>query len=338
MISRANQQVWNGYRRLYGSVWEDVLTDEIFDAETNWYSPHAATGGSPLHNISHPGALIPPGFNSNNIYFITKPERFINGNTHDSSFVKKYCVPLYGEDITYTQEVMHSNLSALKKFKDSKILIVAGGPTAVERQWDPSDYDYVFSCNHFYLNEKLNKHDVAYAIFAGEVALEPKNKRLIEYLNTNSTTICLDDRVSNLAHERPHKRQKAANIISFLNKEYPDQHMFAHFRYRSKVGTGTRLILSAILFGAKQIHFVGVDGMAPDTKIGDLHNHAFQKGKKYNSQNLQYDRWRRHYTAFWHYVVNGLKAHERIEFQNLGEGHRCNQSTDISRQLFPLIK
>jgi hypothetical protein len=60
--------------------------------------------------------------------------------------------------------------------------------------------------------------------------------------------------------------------------------MFAHFRYRSRVGTGTRLILSAILFGAKQIHFVGVDGMAPDTKVGDLHNHAFQAGEDDTTQ------------------------------------------------------
>ena len=341
--SLETQQIWNGYRRLHGSVWEDISTGETFDAETNWYSSHAATGDPcvkmSLLGVSHSMGIEAPGFNSNSIYFITKPERFINGNIHDSHFVHKYCAPFYGDNIKCTPEAMFgsANLNALEKFKDSKILIVAGGPSAAERQWDPSDYDYVFSCNHFYLNEKLSKHDVAYAIFADEVALSLKNERLINYLNANSTIVCLDDRIAHLAHARPSKRQEAEDTVSFLNKEYPDQHMFVHFRYRSRVGTGTRLILSAIFFGAKQIHFVGVDGMAPDTKIGDLHNHAFQEGKRYNSENLQYDRYRRHYTAFWHYVINGLKAHERIEFQNLGEGHRCNQSTDISRQLFPLI-
>ena len=317
---------WNNFQQVSGSsIWEDISTGEIFDAETSWYSPHAATGAS--------------GFNSNNIYFIAKTENFINGNSHhDSDFVKKYCAPLYGEDITYTQEVMYSNLDALEKFKNSKILVVAGGPSATERQWDPDDYDYVFSCNHFYLNKKLNKIDVAYAILGDEVDMSLGNDRMNDYLRTNSTIVCLDNRVTNLAHQLPRKRNKARETISFLNKQYPNRHMFIHFRYKSKVGTGTRLILSALLFGARQIHFVGVDGMAPGTKVGDVHNHAFQRGKKFNSPNLSYDRWRRHYTAFWHYMINELKAHEKVELQNLGEGPRCNQSTDISRQLFPLMK
>jgi hypothetical protein len=126
MTSGMNQQVWNGYRRLYGSVWEDVLTDEVFDAETDWYSPHAATGypcvKMSLLGISHPMGIKAPGFNSNSIYFITKPERFINGNIHDSHFVHKYCAPFYGDNIKCTPEAMFgsANLSALEEVQRLK--------------------------------------------------------------------------------------------------------------------------------------------------------------------------------------------------------------------------
>jgi len=39
---------------------------------------------------------------------------------------------------------------------------------------------------------------------------------------------------------------------------------------------------------------------------------------------------------FWDYVLNTLQLHKKIKFQNLGEGHEKNQSTEISRQNFPL--
>jgi len=40
--------------------------------------------------------------------------------------------------------------------------------------------------------------------------------------------------------------------------------------------------------------------------------------------------------AFWDYMLNGLKTYGKIKYQNLGEGHPKNQTTDISRQMFPL--
>ena len=41
------------------------------------------------------------------------------------------------------------------KFKDSKILIVGAGPSTNEVKWHNLEYDYIFSCNHFFLNERL---------------------------------------------------------------------------------------------------------------------------------------------------------------------------------------
>ena len=88
-----------------------------------------------------------------------------------------------------------------------------------------------------------------------------------------------------------------------------------------------------------------MDGMSAESKRGDLVNHAFQKGKKYHGVEgsgsrieLNYNRSRRHYTILWDYIINDLKMLEKVKFQNLGEGHSKNQTTDISKQMFPLKK
>ena len=43
----------------------------------------------------------------------------------------------------------------LYSIKDSKILIVGAGPSTNEVKWYNLEYDYIFSCNHFFLNEKI---------------------------------------------------------------------------------------------------------------------------------------------------------------------------------------
>ena len=143
---------------------------------------------------------------------------------------------------------------------------------------------------------------------------------------SNSTLICLEDR------QDPNMRK----YFQLLKEQYPNRVLWAHTRYRGKIGSVPRLLCLAMFFGGSEIHFVGMDGMSKDTKKGDLHNHAFQKEKRYNQSSLNYDMFRRHYVAFWDYVINILKANQSIKFQNLGEGHEKNQSTDISKLLFPL--
>lgn len=110
---------------------------------------------------------------------------------------------------------------------------------------------------------------------------------------------------------------------------------YAHGRYRGKIGTMPRLLCFAVLLSAAEIHVVGMDGMGPDTRRGDPQVHAFQKDKPYGLGTLDYDVFRRHFVMLWDYILNDLGAWGQIRFQNLGEGHPENQSTDISRQIFP---
>ena len=303
--------IWNNCKNIQGSVWEDLASGEEFDTTFNWQSKG-------VYKID-----------SDNSYFISDKENFITGNKWDVEYIKKYYIPHWKDlmtGIAWNKEIMYTPLPELKKIAGSKVLIVGGGPSAAEKDWDPNDYDYVFSCNHFYLNEKLNNHDVFLAIMGQEVDFSFENNKLHEYMNRNNTIICFDDRTS----------EQDRKDFELVRQEYPSRRMYLHTRYRGKPGTALRLLCLAIFLEPKEIHFVGVDGMGPDTKKGDLHGHAFQKGKKYSHNCLNYDLYRRHYVAFWDYVINNLGAHEKIRFQNLGEGHPKNQTTDISRQIFPL--
>ena len=90
----------------------------------------------------------------------------------------------------------------------------------------------------------------------------------------------------------------------------------------------------AIFLGVKDISFVGMDGLAQGEKLGDNCPHSFESDKRWNGT-VDYDVYRRHYVMLWDYVLNWLRPHD-IKFQNLGEGHPSNQTTDISRQMFPL--
>tara|TARA_R100000008_G_scaffold86682_2_gene80880 strand:- start:543 stop:1442 length:900 start_codon:yes stop_codon:yes gene_type:complete len=298
-------QIWNNCKNIKKGHWLDLETGVEFSSENNWTNS-----------------------TSKNSFFISDRSNFILGNPRDIKYVLSYYAPFFGRNMICNDEIMCSNNPNIKKFKNSKILVVGGGPTAVEREWDPNDYDFVFSCNHFYLNDKLNNHDVALATFSTETDFSESNTLLHNYLSSNSTIVCFEDRM----------QDEERKFFHFMSQKYSGRTMWSHTRYRGKIGSTPRLLSLAIFFGAKEIHFVGMDGMSKDTQKGDLHNHAFQKGKKYNQSSLNYDMYRRHYVGFWDYIINDLKMHRVIKFQNLGEGHPKNQTTDISKSVFPLGK
>ena len=50
---------------------------------------------------------------------------------------------------------------------------------------------------------------------------------------------------------------------------------YVHLRYASYLGLGSRLIVLALLLGAREVSFVGFDGMSSDGP-----RHAFEHGKE----------------------------------------------------------
>ena len=101
----------------------------------------------------------------------------------------------FGRDVICNNEIIYSNNEKLLKFRDSKILVVAGGPSAKEVNWNPDDYDYIFSCNHFYLSEKMRSARVDFATIGGEIDMTDNNPDFHNYMFKSETLLCFEDRL-----------------------------------------------------------------------------------------------------------------------------------------------
>jgi len=260
---------------------------------------------------------------SRNSYFISDPETFLSGNRWDKNFVLNYFGQVFGDTIVESDEIVYLNLPQLESIKGSKVLIIGGGPTTNNGLWNKDDYDHIFTCNHFFLNDDLSGLDITMATLTTEVDLSEANVQFHSYMNNSSTIICFEDRFTD------DQSKEFAN----MKEKYPDRVMYAHTRYRGKIGSAPRLICMAALMGAKEIDVVGMDGHKRGTKIGDDNNHSFEQGKVCQGTH-DYRLYNRHYVALWDYLLNYIG--KDIKFRNLGEGHESNMSSDISSQMFPL--
>ena len=88
--------------------------------------------------------------------FIADKNIFINNSKRGLEYIKRTLVPyLGGGDCFVGPEIIYQKNPSLEKYEDSKILIVGGGPTTNEIDWDPEEYDYIWSTNHFFLNDNI---------------------------------------------------------------------------------------------------------------------------------------------------------------------------------------
>ena len=256
--------------------------------------------------------------------FISPKSRFLNGNRWDKKYVLDYYGKYFGNNIVANDEIVYLDIPQIEKFKDSKILIAGAGPSLMKINWDSIDYDYVFSCNHFFLHDKLSKIDIALVTCTQEVDKSPSATRFHEYMENNSTILCFDDRMDQGGQEE----------FQITKERYPDRAMYLHTRFRAKNGSCAKLMVIATLFGAKEIHVAGMDGFSVLDKQGQpAQYHMFQPGKKW-SGTIDYHMAKQHYVILWDYLLNDIG--KNVKYQNLGEGCESNLITDISRQMFPL--
>ncbi len=283
------------------NVWYDTVEDKCFGLDLNWINS-----------------------NSKSSSVITEKEHFLLDHRWGPTYVHDRYGQALGHDVIFGNEIIHQNLPALEKFKGSKVLLVGGGPTTNESNWNPEDYDYLWTCNHFFMNDKLSNLDFSLIAVGDEVDLTSDNTEFHKYLSTHDSLCCFED------SDRPTEEMVA------LKEQYPDRCFYSHTRYRAKIGVMPRLLCMALLFGVKELHFVGVDGVLPETIEGEEGVHSFQKNKA-NTGTSNYDLYRRHYVMLWDYVLNELDLKD-VKLQNLGEGHPANHTTDISKEMFPLEK
>lgn len=213
---------------------------------------------------------------------------------------------LVDNPIIYTDEIVYEDVPFFKNLAGSKILVIGGGPTTNEREWDETKYDFVLSCNHFFLNERLRNTKVDFAHLSYECDFN--RPEFTDYLNKYNTLFCFE----NFAWDHAKSR------VNQFKQDYPDRSIQLRLRYDSKLGVGARLLVMATLFNPISIDFVGIDGYKPGIKLGDDSAHSFEKGKRCTTT-YSYELLYQQYLQLNTYLKN-----TSIKINNLGAGHPHN--------------
>ena len=278
-------------------VWYDTVADVCFGHEQTWYNSN--------------------GYES----YLALEDQFYASPHWGEEYVEAYYHSSLPGELYRDEEIMCS--AKLKEMiENKKVLVIGGGPTTLSSNWNPEDYDLVVPCNHFFLKDEYKGLNVPLAFIGGdEVDSSSDNYQLYDYAKNSDTVFCFEN------------RSRPAEELRNFQRNFPDQSLFMHTRYRSKIGTVPRIVVAMSLLGASEVHVAGMDGFKKTEKLGDEAEHAFEPGKRRAGAH-NYDMYRRHYVVLWDYILNVLGS--KAVFQNLGEGHESNMSTDISKQMFPL--
>jgi hypothetical protein len=247
----------------------------------------------------------------NKASFVASSEGFINSIRGKSS-LKKFSpfVTQWKEG----NEIIHS--VPAPDFTGKKVLVIGGGPTTSQRMWDETQYDCLVTCNHFFLNERLNKLKFDLITVSDEVLLE--GEVFQDYLGRNDTAICFEN------------CGRAVNNLKPFCLQYKDRVMFASLRYMSRLGATPRLLCLVTLLGAKEIHVVGMDGFPKDAKHGQDSKHAFESGKPILTS-YPYNLRLSQFKDLWHYLIH--KIGKDVKYVNIGHGHPWNTSTQALEEL-----
>ena len=213
----------------------------------------------------------------------------------NSSFVKDQ----YGS-VTITDELLITNNINYSGINEKSVLVVGGGPSCELLTSEIiNSYDYIFSCNHFYKNEFLNKHKVHIALLGDEVDL--KDEKLLEYIQENKTIVGFE-------------HSSTRRTMDLLNFKKQHKQSFLYLtRYFSRLGYVARTCVLAKLMGANNIDFIGLDGFKTNS-------HYFENTKSAPPFNNK-ERFCDQMEVFYRYMLSDLKIKPE-NFNNLSDKHK----------------
>ena len=200
------------------------------------------------------------------------------------------------KDIKNTNEAIYSNSSFFEqKYSGKKILIIGGGSSTNDyfSKNNGEEYDYLWSVNHFFLNPFLKNIKVDLAM----MMLEPDifSKSFLNYYENYKPILGFE------LHDK------------WKNTIIPYEDCFVmQTRFYGILGACQRMIIFASLLKAKQVDFIGLDGLNA-IRQG---KHAFQPGKKTLpsvSNDLVYQS---QYKELWKYLYS---FKETTKFTNLSK-------------------
>lgn len=236
-----------------------------------------------------------------------------------------FCEPLILKD-----QIIYSDKNILNKFIGSKILILGGGGstnTFLDSSPDLSKYDYIWSMNHFFLNDYIynNLHVDLFSV-GPEVKLN--NDKLISYLDNHKTIAAFE------LHQkwaRDFINPDTGQTVEEIWKEteefyYPNLKTVFQTKFYSQLGAGVRLIIYAAALNVSEIFFIGLDG--PNNIIAG--NHAFETGKtqfpsavRHLTNKQKIDFFTHQYLVFWSYLK---KFFPKIKVHSIDKDNELHRS------------
>lgn len=218
----------------------------------------------------------------------------------------------------------------LKHFGGKKILVLGGGTSTLDTNWENLDYDYLWTCNDFYKEQRL---------------LDVKVDLYMLGFQTDIESQVLQDKLKKdtpfTFYEAPYYRGKQTWTVfkKFAKQiDYPVYNMEIPFDREysdaQKAGAAFRLVVLAAMTNASTIYFAGLDGF--NKEFSNIH--AFSKHKGLKDSDTRRDWEKEYYPIFSeaYLYLSYMEAPHRL--QNLGEGLDYNIGTPISKKLFPLKK
>jgi len=221
-----------------------------------------------------------------------------------------------------------------EKYKGKNILILGGGQSTLDTKWENLPYDYLWTCNDFYLEPRVYNQEIDLYVLAYTTPL--KEERLINKLRGSSTTVLYE-----ISHYR--MKQSTPGFKDFKNKigipihETELQFFKDTNRPAYKSGAAFRLIQLALSTEAKTIYFAGFDGF--NREFSNIHAFTKHKGLKPTDTRRDFEGHPMSYLSIFtdaFTVLKGVKGYQRL--QNLGEGFDYNLGTPISKEYFPLTE
>lgn len=189
------------------------------------------------------------------------------------------------------------------------VLIVGGGPSTNKIDFSKYKDIPVWTMNNYYQNPIFDQFsNIQAACFLDEVDVFD-NEKLWKYVNDRNTLVFQE--ITDFGVKRIDHIKNMANHSTYF-----------HTRYRSKLGVGPRMLITAILFGIRNIYFCGFDGYSVDTED----NHAFEKNKAVpnwmkNSPNPSAVQ-REQYVMLWDYIFNHLKLKRTFRMCDLAKENK----------------
>jgi hypothetical protein len=209
----------------------------------------------------------------------------------------------------------------LDKYKNKNILVLGAGQSTIDVNWKNLNYDYIWSCNDFFICDKLLDSRLDLCVLGYTQNLY--DTTLIDRVLRDKTLVMI---------EPLHYREKihSTELNDFADRV--DVYKMDILSDRNVAGAAARLVSLGLLVDAKNIYFAGLDGFNKDF----TNFHAFTKHVGLKDTDTRRE-WKIYYDGF----IKCFKYYLNFDYsrlQNLGEGYDYNIGTEISKEYFPLRK